>query len=82
MQVTNKGSRIRIIKGNSGEVIANKTTELSAICDHLNLQIDNPLSIMTQVNGQYFETRAQVLTSENLGRLPTIPRQHQPFTAL
>jgi structural maintenance of chromosomes protein 6 len=43
------------IKGKDGKVISTKKEELSAICDHMNIQVDNPLNVLTQ--GKLIETR-------------------------
>ncbi|KAI9263239.1 hypothetical protein BDA99DRAFT_438256, partial [Phascolomyces articulosus] len=42
------------IKNKSGMVISNKREELIAICDHLSIQVDNPLIILSQDNAREF----------------------------
>ncbi|KAG5637884.1 hypothetical protein H0H81_002847 [Sphagnurus paluster] len=36
------------IKNEKGVVLHTKKEELSAICDHMNIQVDNPLNVLTQ----------------------------------
>ena len=36
------------ITSKSGKKVSNKREELSAICDHMNIQVDNPMNILTQ----------------------------------
>ncbi|GLB38155.1 putative P-loop containing nucleoside triphosphate hydrolase protein [Lyophyllum shimeji] len=43
---------IRGVKSN--KVISNKKEELSAICDHMNIQVDNPLNVLTQDSARQF----------------------------
>jgi hypothetical protein len=31
-----------------GTVVSHKREELSAICDHMNIQVDNPMNVLTQ----------------------------------
>lgn len=31
-----------------GTLISNKRDELAAICDHMNIQVDNPMNVLTQ----------------------------------
>ncbi|PSR71970.1 hypothetical protein PHLCEN_2v12180 [Hermanssonia centrifuga] len=45
---TKEGSSSYKIKSKSGKVISTKRDELSAICDHMNIQVDNPMNILTQ----------------------------------
>lgn len=46
---TREGSSTWKIKGSkSNAVISTKREELSAICDHMNLQVDNPMTVLTQ----------------------------------
>lgn len=42
------GSSSYKIKSKDGRVISTKREELSAICDHMNIQVDNPMNILTQ----------------------------------
>ena len=36
------------IKSKNGKVISTKKEELIAICDHMNIQVDNPMTILNQ----------------------------------
>ncbi|KAH9926088.1 P-loop containing nucleoside triphosphate hydrolase protein [Amylocystis lapponica] len=45
---TKEGSSSYKIKSRDGKVISTKREELSAICDHMNIQVDNPMNILTQ----------------------------------
>lgn len=36
------------IQSKDGRVISTKREELSNICDHMNIQVDNPMNILTQ----------------------------------
>ena len=43
-----KGSSTYKIKAKDGTQVSNKREELSAICDHMNIQVDNPMNVLTQ----------------------------------
>ncbi|KAK7037566.1 Structural maintenance of chromosomes protein 6 [Paramarasmius palmivorus] len=45
---TKTGQSTWKIKSKDGRTISTKKEELNAICDHMNLQVDNPMSILTQ----------------------------------
>ena len=45
---TREGSSSYKIKSKGGKVISVKREELSAICDHMNVQVDNPMNVLTQ----------------------------------
>ncbi len=45
---TKEGSSSYKIKAKGGHVVSTKREELSAICDHMNIQVDNPMNILTQ----------------------------------
>lgn len=36
------------IKSRDGKLISTKKDELAAICDHMNIQVDNPMNVLTQ----------------------------------
>lgn len=38
----------------ASQVISTRRAELTAICDHMNIQVDNPLNILTQDNARQF----------------------------
>ena len=45
---TKDGSSSWKIQNKEGKVISTKRDELSAICDHMNIQVDNPMNVLTQ----------------------------------
>ena len=45
---TREGSSSYKIKSRDGKLISTKREELSAICDHMNVQVDNPMNVLTQ----------------------------------
>ena len=45
---TRSGGSSYTIKSQSGETISTKREELAAICDHMIIQVDNPMNILTQ----------------------------------
>jgi chromosome segregation ATPase len=49
---TKEGNSTWKIKAHDGKVISSKKEELSAICDHMNIQVDNPMNVLTQ--GSWF----------------------------
>ncbi|KAF7768000.1 hypothetical protein Agabi119p4_7243 [Agaricus bisporus var. burnettii] len=51
---TAEGSSTWKIKSKDGRVISTKREELSKICDHMNIQIDNPLTVLTQDASRVF----------------------------
>ncbi|KFQ34223.1 Structural maintenance of chromosomes protein 6, partial [Merops nubicus] len=48
------GSRSYRLKSKSGTVISSKKEELLGILDHFNIQVDNPVSVLTQEMSKYF----------------------------
>ncbi|XP_006880787.1 PREDICTED: structural maintenance of chromosomes protein 6 [Elephantulus edwardii] len=59
--ITMDGSRSYKLKSETGTVVSNKKEELIAILDHFNIQVDNPVSVLTQ------EMSKQFLQSKNEG---------------
>ncbi|ELW71999.1 Structural maintenance of chromosomes protein 6 [Tupaia chinensis] len=55
------GSRSYKLKSQAGSVVSTKKEELIAILDHFNIQVDNPVSVLTQ------EMSKQFLQSKNEG---------------
>ncbi|KZT57823.1 P-loop containing nucleoside triphosphate hydrolase protein [Calocera cornea HHB12733] len=52
---TMEGSTTYKIKGaNSDKTISSKREELTAICDHMNIQVDNPMNVLTQDTARQF----------------------------
>ena len=45
---TKDGASSYKIKNRDGKVISTKREELQAICDHMNIQVDNPMNVLTQ----------------------------------
>ncbi|XP_025900658.1 structural maintenance of chromosomes protein 6 isoform X2 [Nothoprocta perdicaria] len=48
------GSRSYRLKSKSGTLISSKKEELVAILDHFNIQVDNPVSVLTQEMSKHF----------------------------
>ncbi|KAI0647716.1 P-loop containing nucleoside triphosphate hydrolase protein [Trametes meyenii] len=51
---TREGASSYKIKSREGKVISTKREELQAICDHMNIQVDNPMNILTQDSARQF----------------------------
>ncbi|KAG9315735.1 P-loop containing nucleoside triphosphate hydrolase protein [Chiua virens] len=51
---TRDGSSSWKIMSKDGTVISNKRDELAAICDHMNIQVDNPMNVLTQDAARQF----------------------------
>ncbi|KAF8157851.1 P-loop containing nucleoside triphosphate hydrolase protein [Crassisporium funariophilum] len=49
-----EGSSSWKIKSKDGRVISTKKDELAAICDHMNIQVDNPMNVLTQDAARQF----------------------------
>lgn len=45
---TKDGSATWKIQSKEGKTISTKKEELAAICDHMNIQVDNPMNVLTQ----------------------------------
>ena len=45
---TKDGSSTWKIKSQDDKIISSKKDELAAICDHMNIQVDNPMNVLTQ----------------------------------
>ncbi|XP_072500099.1 structural maintenance of chromosomes protein 6 [Notamacropus eugenii] len=56
-----EGNRSYKLKGQTGNLVSSKKEELTAILDHFNIQVDNPVSVLTQ------EMSKQFLQSKNEG---------------
>ncbi|XP_063088414.1 structural maintenance of chromosomes protein 6 isoform X4 [Cavia porcellus] len=59
--ITLDGSRSYKLKSQTGTVVSTRKEELVAILDHFNIQVDNPVSVLTQ------EMSKQFLQSKNEG---------------
>ncbi|XP_065110604.1 structural maintenance of chromosomes protein 6 isoform X2 [Paramisgurnus dabryanus] len=53
-RITSDGCRTCKIKNKTGHVISTKKEELTAILDHFNIQVDNPVSILNQEMSKQF----------------------------
>ncbi|XP_033860951.1 structural maintenance of chromosomes protein 6 [Acipenser ruthenus] len=53
-RITCDGSRTCKIKSKLGQVVSTKKEELTAILDHFNIQVDNPVSILNQEMSKQF----------------------------
>ncbi|OCH91917.1 P-loop containing nucleoside triphosphate hydrolase protein [Obba rivulosa] len=56
---TKDGSSSYRIKSKDGKLISQKREELSKICDHMNIQVDNPMNILTQDAARQFLSASQ-----------------------
>ncbi|KAJ3517006.1 hypothetical protein NLJ89_g773 [Agrocybe chaxingu] len=52
--ITQKGVSTYKIKSATGQVISNRKSDLDSICDNLNIQVGNPISILTQDAAKQF----------------------------
>ncbi|XP_066524825.1 structural maintenance of chromosomes protein 6 isoform X2 [Hoplias malabaricus] len=53
-RITSDGCRTCKIKNKTGHIISTKKEELTAILDHFNIQVDNPVSILNQEMSKQF----------------------------
>ncbi|CAH2246041.1 structural maintenance of chromosomes 6 [Pelobates cultripes] len=51
---TTDGSRSYKLKSVTGALVSSKKEELTAILDHFNIQVDNPVSVLTQEMSKHF----------------------------
>ncbi|KAJ7021611.1 P-loop containing nucleoside triphosphate hydrolase protein [Mycena alexandri] len=51
---TKEGNSSWKIRSKAGRVISTKKDELAAICDHMNIQVDNPMNVLTQDAARQF----------------------------
>ncbi|KAJ7147173.1 P-loop containing nucleoside triphosphate hydrolase protein [Mycena crocata] len=51
---TKEGSSSWKIKSKDGKIVSTKKDDLSAICDHMNIQVDNPMNVLTQDAARQF----------------------------
>ncbi|KAJ3240621.1 Structural maintenance of chromosomes protein 6 [Chytriomyces hyalinus] len=52
------GSGSYIVQDSCGKVVATKRDEIDAICDHFNINVTNPLSVLTQDRARSFLTNS------------------------
>uniref|UniRef100_A0A668A010 Structural maintenance of chromosomes protein 6 n=1 Tax=Myripristis murdjan TaxID=586833 RepID=A0A668A010_9TELE len=54
LRITREGLRTYKLRSKSGNIISTKKEELMCILDNLNIQVNNPVSILTQEMSKYF----------------------------
>ncbi|KAK5603295.1 hypothetical protein CRENBAI_010760 [Crenichthys baileyi] len=53
-RISSDGSRSYKLKNKSGQLVSNKKEELISVLDHFNIQLDNPVSILSQEMSKQF----------------------------
>jgi chromosome segregation ATPase len=53
-RISKNGSNGYKIKNANGKTISTKREELTAICDHMSIQVDNPLTFLSQDSARQF----------------------------
>ncbi|NXA78790.1 SMC6 protein, partial [Thryothorus ludovicianus] len=57
-RINRDGSRTCKLKSKSGAIVSSKKEELIGILDHFNIQVDNPVSVLTQeMSKQFLQTK-------------------------
>ncbi|XP_064195254.1 structural maintenance of chromosomes protein 6-like [Anguilla rostrata] len=54
LRISSEGLRTYKLKSKTGQVVSTKKEELVSILDHFNIQVDNPVSILTQEMSKHF----------------------------
>ncbi|KAM9339091.1 structural maintenance of chromosomes protein 6 [Symphorus nematophorus] len=54
LRITRDGLRTYKLKSKSGQIVSNKKEELLSILDNFNIQVNNPVSVLTQEMSKYF----------------------------
>lgn len=54
LRITREGMRTYKLKSRSGQIVSTKKEELIAILDNFNIQVNNPVSVLTQEMSKYF----------------------------
>ncbi|MFT7810673.1 structural maintenance of chromosomes protein 6 [Arapaima gigas] len=54
LRISSEGLRTYKLKGKTGQLVSTKKDELVSILDHFNIQVDNPVSILTQEMSKHF----------------------------
>ncbi|XP_074541854.1 structural maintenance of chromosomes protein 6 [Halichoeres trimaculatus] len=54
LKITREGLRTYKLKSKTGHIISNKKEELVCILDNFNIQVNNPVSVLTQEMSKYF----------------------------
>ncbi|KAM4771940.1 structural maintenance of chromosomes protein 6 [Rhinophrynus dorsalis] len=53
-RITTEGNRNYKLKSSTGALVSSKKEELIAVLDHFNIQVDNPVSVLTQEMSKHF----------------------------
>lgn len=53
-RILRDGSSSFKIKDHNGKTLSTKREELTAICDHMSIQVDNPLTMLSQDSARQF----------------------------
>ncbi|KAM9354821.1 structural maintenance of chromosomes protein 6 [Pholidichthys leucotaenia] len=60
-RISGDGSRTCKLKNKSGHLVSNKKEELVSILDHFNIQLDNPVSILSQeMSKQFLHSKSEM----------------------
>ncbi|KAG7439836.1 P-loop containing nucleoside triphosphate hydrolase protein [Guyanagaster necrorhizus] len=62
---TKNGSSSWKIQTKEGKIISTKRDEVSTICDHMNIQVDNPMNVLTQDLSTYSYAARQFLSASS-----------------
>ncbi|XP_041661505.1 structural maintenance of chromosomes protein 6 [Cheilinus undulatus] len=54
LRITREGLRTYKLRAKSGQLVTNKKEELLSILDNFNIQVNNPVSVLTQEMSKYF----------------------------
>ncbi|XP_029352110.1 structural maintenance of chromosomes protein 6 [Echeneis naucrates] len=54
LRITREGLRTYKLRGKSGQIVSTKKEELLSILDNFNIQVNNPVSVLTQEMSKYF----------------------------
>ncbi|KAJ8270525.1 hypothetical protein GJAV_G00115940 [Gymnothorax javanicus] len=54
LRISSEGLRTYKLKSKAGQLVSTKKEELVSILDHFNIQVDNPVSILTQEMSKHF----------------------------
>ena len=66
---TKDGASSYKIRSREGKLVSTKREELQAICDHMNIQVDNPMNILTQGTFRREGQKQRELTRSSSHRL-------------
>ncbi|XP_043117640.1 structural maintenance of chromosomes protein 6-like [Puntigrus tetrazona] len=54
LRISSEGIRTYKLRSKTGQLVSSKKEELISILDHFNIQVDNPVSILTQEMSKHF----------------------------